>query len=186
MNNYMIHPFADVKSTKIGKDTRIWQFAVILAGAEIGENCNICSHCFIENDVKVGNNVTLKFYVELCDGITLEDDVFIAPHVSFTNDTNPRSKKLLFNPAKTLVKKGASIGANVAIAPGVTIGQYAFIAPGAVVTCDIPAFSFWAGVPAKQKGFVTPQCEILGMDLVCKKTGKQFSWLNNEIVQLSE
>lgn len=184
MGAYKIHPLADVQTSKIGNDTRVWQYTVILAGAEIGESCNICSHCFIENDVKVGNNVTLKFYVELCDGVTLEDSVFVAPHVSFTNDTNPRSKKTLVTPIRTLVKKAASIGANVAIAPGVTIGEYAFIAPGAVINKDVPPFTFWAGVPAKQKGFVTKDCDILDMDLKCPKSGKQYQWVNNEITEL--
>ncbi len=183
MGNYKIHPLADVQTSKIGESTRVWQFTVILGGAEIGSNCNICSHCFIENDVKIGNNVTLKFYVELCDGIELENDVFVAPHVSFTNDNNPRSKKTLLNPERTLVKRGASIGANVAISPGVTIGEYAFIAPGAVVNKNIPPFTFWAGVPAKQKGFVTKNCEILDMDLKCRKSGRQYQWFNNEIIE---
>jgi acetyltransferase-like isoleucine patch superfamily enzyme len=168
---YSIHPLADVQTENIGNDTRIWQFSVVLKGAVIGSNCNICSHCFIENNVVIGNNVTLKFYVELCDGVTLEDDVFVAPHVSFTNDSNPRSKKILRNPEKTLVKKGASIGANVVIVPGVTIGEYAFIAPGAVVNKDVPPFTFWAGVPAKQKGFVTKDCIVLDMNLTSRKTG---------------
>ncbi len=180
----MIHPLSDVQTEKIGDGTRIWQYTVVLPNAEIGMNCNICSHCFIENDVKVGNNVTLKFFVELCDGITLEDDVFVAPHVSFTNDTNPRSKKLLVTPFRTLVKKGASIGANVVIAPGVTIGDYAFIAPGAAVARDVPPYSFWAGVPAKHLGYVSKECEILDMDLNCKKTGRKFAWVNNEIIEL--
>ncbi len=179
----MIHPLSDVHTIKIGAGTNIWQFSVILAGAEIGVNCNICSHCFIENDVKIGNNVTLKFYVELCDGVTIEDDVFIAPHVSFTNDTNPRSKKKLINPVKTLVKKGASIGANVAITPGVTIGDYAFIAPGAIVTKDVAPYTFWAGVPAIQKGYVTKDCQILDMNFTSKKSGKIYKYINNEIVE---
>lgn len=182
MANYKIHPLADVQTQNIGNDTRIWQFTVVLKGAVIGSNCNICSHCFIENDVNIGNNVTLKFYVELCDGVTIEDDVFIAPHVSFTNDTNPRSKKTLIHPVPTLVKKGASIGANVAIVPGVIIGEYAFIAPGAVVNKDVPPFTFWAGVPAKQKGFVTKECEVLDMNLFSKKQNRQYQWVNNEIV----
>lgn len=183
MGNYNIHPLSDVQTTKIGDETRIWQYTVVLAGAEIGSNCNICSHCFLENDVKIGNNVTLKFYVELCDGVELEDDVFVAPHVSFTNDTNPRSKKVLLKPVRTLVKRGASIGANVVICPGVTVGEYAFIAPGAVVNKDIQAFSFWAGVPARHKGYVTKNCDILDMDLKCKKSGRQYQWLNGEICE---
>lgn len=178
--NY-IHPLADVQTINIGQDTRIWQFTVVLAGAVIGKNCNICSHCFIENEVVIGDNVTIKFYVELCDGVTLEDDVFIAPHVSFTNDLNPRSKKD-FHAIKTLVRKGASIGANVVIIPGIVIGEYAFIAPGSVIKENVPPFTFWAGVPAKQKGFVTKDCEVLDMNLYSRKKNIQFKWQGFEIV----
>ncbi len=178
----MIHPLADVQTGKIGDGTRIWQYTVVLPDAEIGMNCNICSHCFIENDVKVGNNVTLKFFVELCDGITLEDDVFVAPHVSFTNDLNPRSKKVLKYPEKTLVKQGASIGANAVIVPGVIVGEYSFIAPGAIVTKNVPPFTFWAGVPAVHKGYVTKDCVVLDMNLYSKRHNKQYAWINNEIV----
>lgn len=133
----MIHPLSDVQTKNIGEDTNIWQFSVILKGAVIGKNCNICSHCFIENDVKIGDNVTIKNSVSLYDGITIEDDVFIGPNAAFCNDRYPKSKNKNFKLEPILIKKGASIGANATILPGVTIGENALIAAGAVVTKDI-------------------------------------------------
>ncbi|MBK2095889.1 N-acetyltransferase [Francisella philomiragia] len=149
MFNCFIHGLSDVQSPNIGKDTKIWQFVVILKGAVIGENCNICSHCLIENEVIVGNNVTIKSGVQIWDGITLEDDVFIGPNVTFTNDKMPRSKHYPLQWPKTIIKKGASIGANSTILPGVTIGENAMIGAGSVVTKDIAANEVWIGNPAK-------------------------------------
>ena len=134
----MIHPLSDVQSKKIGDNTNIWQFCVVLAGAEIGSNCNICSHCFIENDVKIGNDVTVKCGVQIWDGIEVEDGVFIGPNVTFCNDKYPKSKNKDFKLEKTVVKKGASIGANATILPGVTIGENALIGAGAIVTKNVP------------------------------------------------
>lgn len=134
-----IHELADVKSKKIGKDTRIWQYCIIFEGAEIGENCNICAYNMIESNVKVGNNVTIKSYVQLCENMVVEDNVFIGPHVSFANDLYPRSKKYPEKFMSTVIKKGASIGANATIIPGVTIGENAMIAAGSIVTKDVPA-----------------------------------------------
>lgn len=134
----MIHPLSDVQSKKIGENTNIWQFCVVLAGAEIGSNCNICSHCFIENDVKIGNDVTVKCGVQIWDGIEVEDGVFIGPNVTFCNDRYPKSKNKNFKLEKTIVKKGAAIGANATILPGVTIGENALIGAGAIVTKDVP------------------------------------------------
>lgn len=133
----MIHPLADVQSKNIGKNTNIWQFCVVLPNAVIGENCNICSHCFIENDVKIGNNVTIKCGVQVWDGITIEDNVFIGPNVTFTNDKYPKSKHYPQEFLGTLIKKGASIGANATILPGITIGENAIIGAGAVVSKDV-------------------------------------------------
>lgn len=133
----MIHNLSDVQTKKIGENTNIWQFCVVLAGAEIGSNCNICSHCFIENDVKVGNNVTVKCGVQLWDGITVEDDVFIGPNVTFCNDKYPKSKNKDFKLEKIIIKKGASIGANATILPGVVIGENALIGAGAIITKDV-------------------------------------------------
>ena len=135
----MIHTLSDVQSKKIGDGTNIWQFCVVLPDAVIGNNCNICSHCFIENDVKIGNNVTVKCGVQLWDGITLEDDVFVGPNVTFCNDKYPKSRNKNFKLEKTTVKKGASIGANATILPGVTIGENALIGAGAIITKDVEA-----------------------------------------------
>lgn len=135
----MIHPLSDVQSKNIGENTNIWQFCVILSGAQIGSGCNICSHCFIENDVIIGNNVTVKCGVQLWDGMRVEDDVFIGPNVTFCNDKYPKSKNKNFKLEPVIIKKGASIGANATILPGVTIGENAFIGAGAVVTKDVEA-----------------------------------------------
>ena len=134
----MIHSLSDVQTKKIGPHTQVWQFCVILAGAEIGDNCNICSHVFIENNVKIGNNVTIKNGVSIYDGITVEDDVFIGPNAAFCNDKYPKSKNKNFKLEPIVIKKGASIGANATILPGVTIGKDALVAAGAVVTKDVP------------------------------------------------
>lgn len=133
----MIHPLSDVQSKNIGENTNIWQFCVVLPNAEIGSNCNICSHCFIENEVKIGSNVTVKSGVQLWDGVTIEDDVFIGPNVTFCNDKYPKSGNKNFKKESIVVKKGASIGANSTILPGVIIGKNALIAAGSVVCRNI-------------------------------------------------
>lgn len=145
----MIHPLSDVQSKHIGSTTSIWQFVVVLKKAVIGENCNICSHCFIENDVVIGNNVTIKNGVQIWDGITIEDNVFIGPNVTFTNDRYPVSRADDYNCEKTIVKKGAVIGANATLLPGITIGEGAMIAAGSVVTKDVAAHTVVLGNPAK-------------------------------------
>ena len=132
-----IHTLADVQTKDIGENTRIWQFVVILPEAKIGSDCNICANCFIENKVSLGNNVTVKCGVQLWDGVTVEDDVFIGPNVTFCNDKYPRSGNRNFKLKTTLIKKGASIGANSTILPGVTIGENAMIAAGSVVFKDV-------------------------------------------------
>lgn len=144
-----IHQLADVLSTNIGEQTSIWQFAVVLPGAKIGRNCNICSHVFIENDVIIGNEVTIKNGVQIWDGITIEDRVFIGPNVTFTNDMKPRSKIYPPEFLKTVIKKGASIGANATILPGITIGENALIGAGSVLLNDVEPNSLWVGNPAR-------------------------------------
>ena len=153
--NYYMHPQALVESTKIGQKTRIWAFAHILPDAEIGEDCNICDHVFIENDVIIGNNVTIKCGVQLWDGITIEDNVFIGPNVSFTNDSFPRSKHYPEKFLKTIIRDGASIGANATILPGLTIGKNAMIGAGAVVTRNVPPNAIVKGNPAYITGYVS-------------------------------
>ncbi|HAS6416311.1 acyltransferase [Vibrio vulnificus] len=144
-----IHPLSDVSTARIGEGTTIWQFSVVLSGAQIGKDCNLCAHTFVENDVVLGDRVTIKSGVYLWDGIVLEDDVFIGPCVAFTNDKFPRSKKYPESFPKIQIQKGASIGANATILPGVTIGQNAMVGAGSVVTKDVPAMAVVVGNPAK-------------------------------------
>ena len=135
------HELAVVESENIGKDTRIWAFAHILPGAVIGNNCNICDHTFIENDVIVGDNVTIKCGVYLWDAMRIEDNVFIGPNATFTNDKYPRSKQTPTKFAPIILKKGCSIGANATILPNVTIGENAIVGAGAIITKNVPADS---------------------------------------------
>lgn len=160
----MIHPLSDVKSSNIGKGTNIWQFCVIFPSAIIGCDCNICANVLIENDVKVGDRVTIKSGVQLWDGVELEDDVFIGPNVTFTNDIVPRSKHYPKTFERSIVKKGASIGANSTIIAGHTIGEYALIGAGSVVTKNVPANTVWFGNPAQQRGYITNDGILLYID----------------------
>lgn len=145
----MIHPLADVQSSAIGDGTRIWQFVVVLAGARIGAECNINAHCFIENDVVLGDRVTVKCGVYLWDGLRVADDVFIGPNATFTNDRLPRSKRYPERFPQTVLERGASIGAAAVVLPGVTIGAGAMVGAGAVVSRDVPARALVVGNPAR-------------------------------------
>lgn len=144
----MIHPLADCKAM-VPDSTNVWQFCVVLPHAQIGEECNVCSHCFIENEVSIGNYVTVKNGVQLWDGITLEDDVFVGANVTFTNDRYPRSKNRNWELEKTIVRRGASIGAGATILCGIEIGENAMIGAGSVVTKSVPAGELWMGNPAR-------------------------------------
>jgi UDP-2-acetamido-3-amino-2,3-dideoxy-glucuronate N-acetyltransferase len=155
--NYFVHPQAICESETIGENTRIWAFTHVLAKAKIGSDCNLCDHVFIENDVVVGNRVTIKCGVQLWDGVTLEDDVFVGPNVTFTNDMYPRSKQYPATFAKTLVRSGASIGANATILPGISIGKMAMIGAGSVVTRDIPSYAKVVGNPARIVGYTNKE-----------------------------
>lgn len=158
-----IHPLSDVQTSRIGEDTTVWQFCVILPGARIGNGCNICAQVFIENEVVIGDRVTVKPGVQVWDGVTLEDEVFIGPNVTFTNDLVPRSRAKDWTLTKTRVCRGASVGANATLVAGITVGRYALIGAGSVVTHDVAPYTVWYGNPARQRGYVTPEGVLLDL-----------------------
>ena len=147
-----IHPNSEVQTANIGDGTTVWQYCVILEKAKIGRNCNINCQVFIENDVVIGDNVTVKSGVQLWDGITIMDDVHLGPNVTFTNDLFPRSKPDSWELKRTIIERGASIGANCTILPGVIIGENATIGAGSVVTRNVPPNATCFGNPAKVRG----------------------------------
>lgn len=153
VNRPFIHHLADVQSKNIGQKTRIWQYAVILPNAQIGENCNICAHTLIENNVKIGNNTTIKSGVFIWDGVHIAENVFIGPNVSFTNDKHPHSKQYPEKFLSTIIEQGASIGANATLLPNIKIGKNAMVGAGAVVTKDVPDNAIVVGNPAYIKGY---------------------------------
>jgi acetyltransferase-like isoleucine patch superfamily enzyme len=148
-----VHPQGVCESDDVGDGTRVWAFAHVLPGARIGRDCNVCDHVFIENDVVVGDRVTVKCGVQLWDGVRIEDDVFIGPNATFANDPFPRSKQRPERYTPTLVARGASIGANATILPGVTIGRGAMVGAGAVVTRNVPPYAIVVGNPARITGY---------------------------------
>ena len=166
----MINSNSEVLSKNIGHGTKIWQYCVVLPRAIIGSECNICANVLIENDVTVGHRVTIKSGTQLWDGIDIEDDVFIGPNSTFTNDLFPRSKKNRSKYGRTIIKKGASIGANATILPGITVGEYAMVAAGAVVTHNVPAYSIVMGNPARITNYVdSSNNHVLSMPDVIEK-----------------
>jgi acetyltransferase-like isoleucine patch superfamily enzyme len=162
--NYFVHPSSLVETNDVGEGTAIWAFVHFLAGVRVGQNCNICDHCFAESGVVLGNNVTLKCGIYLWNGTTLEDDVFVGPNVVFTNDVHPRSKNRDYTLRPVLVRKGASLGANSTILAGTTVGRYALVGIGAVVTRDVPDYALIYGNPARQHGWVDETGEKLLAD----------------------
>jgi len=154
MSAPFVHPQGLCESTHIGEGTRIWAFAHVLPNARLGKDCNVCDHVFIENDVVVGDRVTIKSGVQLWDGVVIEDDVFVGPNVSFTNDRFPRSKHYPQAFSKTTLRKGSSIGAGAVLLPGITVGSNAMVGAGAVVTQDVPANAIVVGNPARISGYV--------------------------------
>src|SRR5690606_36597155 len=152
--DYFVHSHALCESIEIGTGTRIWAFSHILPAAKVGKDCNICDHVFIENDVVIGDRVTIKCGVQLWDGLRIGNDVFIGHNATFTNDNFPRSRRYPESFAVTTVNEGASIGANATIMPGVSIGGHAMIGAGAVVTRSVPPNAIVVGNPAKIVGYV--------------------------------
>jgi acetyltransferase-like isoleucine patch superfamily enzyme len=145
---FYVHDLALVEADEIGARTRIWAFSHVMPGARIGEDCNLCDHTYVEGDVIVGDRVTIKSGVYLWDGVRLEDDVFVGPQATFTNDRFPRSKRPFTCPSTT-VRRGASIGAGAVVLPGITVGERAMVGAGAVVTKDVPADAVVVGNPAR-------------------------------------
>jgi len=158
-----LHPTALCESECVGRGTRVWAFAHVMADAEVGRDCNICGHVFIESGAQVGSRVTIKNNVSIWNGVTLEDDVFVGPGVIFTNDKYPRSPRSAAAIgryehvenwlAMTIVRKGATLGAGAIVLPGITVGRYAMIAAGAVITHDVPDFAMMVGNPAQMRGW---------------------------------
>ncbi len=154
MSTHKIHETADVQSKTIGSGTTIWQSVVVLPGAKIGDDVNICAHCFVENDVVIGNRVTIKCGVSLWDGVRIDDDVFVGPNVTFSNDKFPRSKRYPDKFLPTRIEAGASIGGGAVLLPGITIGRGAMVGAGAVVTRSTPPYAIVYGSPARITGYV--------------------------------
>lgn len=155
--DYKVHPSADVQTKIIGSGTTIWQGVVVLEGAKIGSDVNLCAHCFIENDVTIGDRVTVKSGVYIWDGIKIDDDVFIGPNVTFTNDKFPRSKIYPDEFLPTRIEKGATIGGGAVLLPGITVGQKAMIGAGAVVTKSVPPYAIVVGSPSRIIGYVNSE-----------------------------
>ncbi len=146
----MIHPLSDVQSDQIGEGTRIWQFAIVLRGAKIGCNCNVCAHTFIENDVVIGDNVTVKCGVQLWDGLRVGNNVCIGSNSTFCNDKYPKSGNREYECLQTIIEDDVSIGANATILPGLKLGRGCVIGAGSVVTKDVPPGVTVVGNPAKE------------------------------------
>jgi len=156
-----VHPLALVETDHIGRGTKIWAFAHVQSGVEIGSGCNIGDHCFLERGVRVGNDVVIKNGVSVWEGVTLEDRVFLGPNAVLTNDLRPRAKVFHDQVVTTVLREGASVGANATIVCGVTVGRYAMIAAGAVVTRSVPDFALVVGVPGRIRGYVCACTEAL-------------------------
>lgn len=190
--SYTAHPSAIIDvGAHIGKDTRIWHWVHVSAGARIGERCSLGQNVYVGSDVKIGNNVKIQNNVSVYDAVTIEDDVFCGPSMVFTNVYNPRSgvtRKNEYRP--TLVKRGATLGANCTIVCGTTVGEYAFVGAGAVINKDVPAYALMVGVPAKQIGWMSQYGEKLNLPLtgrdsyVCPATGTQYELQDNQLTVL--
>lgn len=156
--SYFRHPTALIgEKAVIGEGSRVWAFVNIMDGAVIGRNCNICDHCYVEGSVVIGDNVTIKNNVPIYDGVVIEDNVFVGPNATFVNDRYPRSRSAGWKQESTIVKKGASIGANATVMCGVTVSEYSVIGAGCVVVRDVPPHAVMVGNPARQVGWVNQE-----------------------------
>lgn len=176
-----IHEKAYVEESDIGPGTRVWAFACITKGAKLGADCNVCSYAFLERGTVVGNKVTIKNGVQIFECVTIEDEVFLGPNMVFTNDMNPRVgfKKKLEEYYPTLVKKGASIGANATIVCGTTIGEHAFVGAGSVVTKNVAPYAMVAGNPAKHIGWMCTCGKKLKEPYACE-CGRKYRMVSKE------
>jgi UDP-2-acetamido-3-amino-2,3-dideoxy-glucuronate N-acetyltransferase len=184
----IIHPTAIIdEGAKIGQGTKVWHWVHVSSGAQIGEGCSLGQNVFIGNRVLIGKNVKIQNNVSIYDNVTLEDDVFCGPSMVFTNVYNPRSavsRKQEYR--NTLIKKGATLGANSTIICGITIGKYAFIGAGSVVNRDVPNYALMVGVPARQIGWMSQYGERLNLPLtgegesLCNNTQKRYFLKNKE------
>lgn len=188
---FTAHPSAVIdEGCKIGKGTRIWHFSHVMSNCVIGENCNLGQNVVVSPDVVLGNNVKVQNNVSIYTGVICEDDVFLGPSMVFTNVTNPRSAvNRRGQYAKTIVGKGASVGANATIVCGHTIGSYAFIGAGAVVTKDVPAYALVVGNPARQTGWMSEYGHKLKFDkdgiAVCPESGQKYRLSDNQVTRIA-
>jgi UDP-2-acetamido-3-amino-2,3-dideoxy-glucuronate N-acetyltransferase len=176
-----VHPKGLCESDRVGPRTRIWAFAHVLPGAEVGADCNVCDHVYVEGGARLGNRVTVKNAVLVWDRVTVEDEVFLGPNVVFTNDLAPRVgfKKSRDQLVPTLVRRGATVGANATVLSGITIGEHAFVAAGAVVVRDVPAHALVAGNPARRIGWACACGRRLAADLACA-CGRRYRLVDEE------
>jgi UDP-2-acetamido-3-amino-2,3-dideoxy-glucuronate N-acetyltransferase len=184
---YTVHPTAIVdEGAQIGAGTRIWHWTHVCAGARIGADCSLGQNVFVGNRVRIGNRVKIQNNVSVYDNVYLEDGVFCGPSCVFTNVFNPRAEISRNDEYRdTIVRRGATLGANSTIVCGVTIGEYAFIGAGAVVTHDVPAYALMMGVPARRVGWMGRHGERLGIDLVCPATGQRYEQIGDQLREIS-
>lgn len=188
--DYFVHESSYIdEGSQIGKGTKIWHFCHIMAHAVIGENCNLGQNVMIASSVVLGNNVKIQNNVSIYSGVVCEDDVFLGPSMVFTNISHPRSAVVRRDQfEKTLVKKGATIGANATIVCGHTIGRFAFIGAGSVVTKDVPDYALMVGNPAKQTGWVSEYGHKLNFNneklATCKESGERYQLTENGVVKI--